>query len=64
VERVVQVFSSFEEAEEADREFYRSLTPAQRIAMLLELLELFRPDQDGAAPRLERVYRIAEFPPR
>ena len=64
MEPLARKFSSFQEAEEADREFYRSLTPAQRIQMLLELLELVWPDKDGSPPRLERVYRVAEFPPR
>lgn len=60
---VVQTFSSFEEAEEADLEFYRSLTPVQRIEMFLQMLEFVWPG-DGASTRLERVYRIVEFPPR
>lgn len=64
MEAVVRRFASFAEAEEADREFYRSLTPEQRMAMLLEMLEFAWPGEDGAPPRLERVYRIAEFPPR
>ncbi len=64
MEPVATVFSSFEEAEEADREFYRSLTPEQRMEMLCELLEFTWPEEDGSAPRLERVYRVLEFPPR
>ena len=64
MERVIKQYSSFDEAEQADFEFYRSLTPAQRIAMLLEMLEFVWPDKNGAPPRLERVYRFAEFPPR
>ena len=64
MELVARRFSSFEEAEKADREFYGSLTPEQRIQMLLELLELVWPDKNGSPPRLERVYRVAEFPPR
>jgi uncharacterized protein YdeI (YjbR/CyaY-like superfamily) len=42
-----------EEAEEADNACYRSLTPEQRLDILLELT---KPDE--AQPRLERVYRI------
>jgi hypothetical protein len=64
MEPVARIFASFEEAEEAEREFYGSLTPEQRSGMLLELLEFTWPETDGSPPRLERVSRIAEFPPR
>src|SRR5215213_3791872 len=36
-----QVFSSFEEAEAADKEYYRSLSPAQRIEIMLMLREQY-----------------------
>ena len=36
MERVAQVFRSHEEADRATREYYRSLTPAQRLDILLE----------------------------
>jgi hypothetical protein len=39
VEKVIRVFKSFEEAEEADREYYRSLTPKQRLDILFTLIE-------------------------
>ena len=64
MEKVARKFSSFQEAEDADRDFYRSLTAAQRIQMMLELLELSWLAKDGSPPRLEGVYRVAEFPPR
>jgi hypothetical protein len=34
----VQVFDSFEAMDEADVEFYRSLTPQQRLDMMVELI--------------------------
>jgi len=37
MEKPVQIFKSFAEAEEADRKYYQSLTPAQRIQILLLL---------------------------
>jgi hypothetical protein len=52
---VVAKFRSFEEAEKADREFYRNLTPQERLEILLELLN-HAPEQ-----RLERVYRVIKF---
>lgn len=55
MEKRVRKFKTFAEAEAADREFYRSLTPDQRLEILLELVS----QEDGdAPPRLERVYRI------
>ena len=61
MKKVVRTFRSFEEAEEADREFYRSLTPEQRMEILLELIER---GTSGAPSRLERVYRVVKRPPR
>jgi hypothetical protein len=37
-DRQVRVFPSFQEAEDADRAFYRSLTPEQRLDILLQLI--------------------------
>ena len=51
-------FRSFEEAEKADRDFYKKLTPQERLDMLLELLN-HAPEQ-----RLERIYRVIKFPRR
>ncbi len=39
MEKVVQKFNSFEEAEAADRAFYKSLSPEERMQILLELIE-------------------------
>ncbi len=55
MEKVVQKFSSHVEAEEADRKYYASLTPEQRLNILLELV---RRGQGDPPPRLERVCRI------
>jgi hypothetical protein len=62
VEKVARIVT-FEEAEQLDREFYLSLTPEQRMEMMLELLDYAGPDDNGAAPRLERVYRVVEQTP-
>jgi hypothetical protein len=56
MEKVVVIHRSHDEAEEADNAYYRSLTPEQRLDILLELT---RPDE--AQPRLERVYRMVEL---
>lgn len=61
VDRVVQIFRSFEDADEADDQFYAELTPEARLDMLLELVQRHRSALGEAASRLERVHRIAEL---
>ncbi len=55
MEKTVAKFRSFEEAEKVDREFYKSLTPQERLDILVELLSHV-PEQ-----RLERVVRIVKL---
>ena len=40
MEKALAKFRSFEEAERADRDFYKKLTPQERLAILLELLTM------------------------
>jgi len=58
MEKVIQFFNSFAEAEEADKKYYKSLTPAQRIEILLILRSQFKQNDDEPRGRLKRVYRI------
>jgi len=55
-----RVFSSFEEAEAADREYYRSLSPTERLDILLLLREFYSPYSDELTKGFERVCRIIE----
>jgi hypothetical protein len=57
MEKCVRKFSSHAEAEAADRDYYLSLTPEQRMDMLLELVARLQGD---APKRLERVYRVVK----
>jgi hypothetical protein len=59
MEKVASVFRSFAEAEEADREYYHSLTPEARLEILGELIARSHPDE--IEQRSERVYRIVKF---
>ena len=61
MDKTVQVFQSFAEADAADRAYYLSLTPKERVDILLELV---RRSQGDPPPRLERVYRIIKLAPR
>ena len=55
----VVIHTSFEESDAADREYYLSLTPQQRLAILMELNEQLAAHTDGEAPgRVERAHRI------
>ena len=60
MEPVIRQFDSHAEAEAADRNFYRSLTPAQRLEILFDLVTRYR-EEHGCSDRLERVYRIVEL---
>ncbi len=62
MEKVVRKFTSFEEAEQADREYYRSLTPAQRVAMAMELRRMWAGMEDECTERLERVLTVSQLP--
>ncbi len=58
---VVAKFRTFDEAEAATRDYYRNLSPEQRLEILFQLREMAREETDAAAGRLARVYRIAEL---
>jgi hypothetical protein len=63
VNRQAFVVTTFGEAEEADRQYWRFRTPDER----LEALELSRQivyGYDPTARGLSRVFEVAEFPPR
>ncbi len=64
MQRVVAKFRTFGEAEEATREYYRRLSPAERLEILFQLRALAQKDGNAASERLARVYRIAELPRR
>ncbi|MGZ8938686.1 MAG: hypothetical protein ACXW32_05685 [Limisphaerales bacterium] len=59
MERHYKKFDSFAASDEADRAYYQSLTPAERMDILLELIQ--RGQGDEAAKGLERVYRITKL---
>ncbi len=54
-----RIFHSFAESERADRAYYRSLTPSQRLELLLELIQQWQGDE--TAKGFERVYRVAKL---
>jgi hypothetical protein len=64
MEKVVAVFGSFEEAERAEDEFYASLTPSERLDLLLDLITRYRESLGEAAEGFARVHRIIELSQR
>ena len=63
MEKVAQVFASAADAEKAEMEYYRSMTPEQRMEIFCALLAQARPSpyQAGEFPL---VCRIIKFPER
>ena len=61
MEKLLKVFNSFEEAEQADDAYYASLTPHQRVDLLLDLIAAHRVSLGETASRFERVYRVVEL---
>jgi hypothetical protein len=60
MEPEVRIFDSFEDAERADAEYYASLTPKERVDVLLDLVENYRRSL-GPADRFERVCRVTDL---
>ena len=58
MEKVARKFSSYAESERADREYYRSLTPQQRVDIVLELVA--RTQTDETDQGFARVYRVVK----
>lgn len=58
---VVAKFRNFREAEEATRDYYRRLSPVERLEILFKLRALAHKEGDAASRGLARVYRIAQL---
>jgi len=61
MELVVQKFRTFEEAEAATRQYYRQLSPRERLEILFQLRAMAHKESDAASGRLAPVYRIAQL---
>jgi uncharacterized protein YdeI (YjbR/CyaY-like superfamily) len=59
VEKTARIFHSFAEADKAEAQYYRSLTPEQRLEILFDLVDSQKPDE--TEQRLERVCRIIKL---
>jgi hypothetical protein len=59
MEKIVRVFHGFPDSGEADRQYYQSLSPEQRLDILLELVKQGQPNETEQG--FERVYRITQL---
>ena len=59
MERVVQKFSSFDEADNADYEYYRALSGNEKLQILLDLIMPENPDA-AVIERSARVHPLTE----
>jgi hypothetical protein len=57
----IRIFDSFEAADRADDEYYASLTPKERLDILLDLIASYQELLGDTAKRLERVHRVVEL---
>ncbi len=63
MDKVISVFNSFAESDQADKNYYRSLSPEERLQILLALNRRWPTNHNAPTSRgLERVYRIIKFP--
>lgn len=61
MEKVIKVFPSHDDAEKANREFYKSLSGRQRLNILLTLIARYqKAEPDEIGKELKRVYRVIE----
>ena len=62
MEKVIQRFRTAAEADQADRAYYRSLTPQRRLEIMLEIVYNHHTGgkPDATLPRLSRVYRVVQ----
>jgi hypothetical protein len=56
----IRVFSSFEDADAADKQFYNSLSPAERLEILMMLRKQRSPYSDELTEGFERVGRVVD----
>lgn len=61
MKRDLQVFDSHADAERADTLYYASLTPQERVDLLLDLIAAHREAMGEASERFERVCRVTEL---
>lgn len=49
---------SLEEADRQEDDYYRNLSPDDRVALLLQIVAQYRENLDETSDRFERVFRV------
>ena len=57
----LRILSSFRQAKDADRAFYASLSPQERMDLVLDIVARHRESMGEAPESFERVYRVIEL---
>lgn len=61
MEKISKIYHSHSEADQADSEYYASLSPNQRVEILLELISNYASSYyDGFTEGFKRVYKIID----
>jgi hypothetical protein len=58
MEREIRVFRTFADADQAEDAYHASLSPQERVDLLLDLIARYQESLGEAASRLERVGRV------
>lgn len=61
MDKLLRVFNGFEDAEHADEEYYASLTPQQRVDMLLDIVARYGTAHGDTPAGFERVCRVTQL---
>lgn len=62
MDKTVTISRSFKEADDRDKAYYQSLTPVERLEIMLELNRLWALDNNvNGDARIEKVYRIVKL---
>jgi hypothetical protein len=61
MEKEIRSFGSMADADDADVAYYASLTPEERLELLLELIARYSEAQGEAAKGFARVHRVIEL---
>ena len=63
MQKVISKYSSFKEAEQAETEYYNSLTMRERMDIFFQILKTYNDIHYPNNARLERVARISKRQP-
>jgi hypothetical protein len=61
MDRTVRKFTSHADADAADLEYYRRLTPTERWDIMLALIQQVQESVDASEQGFKRVYRIIKL---